>query len=69
MLELTPETISNSLILSWVFLFIAFVIQLYFLYLNWKQSKVKDRMDELIVIMGEIRDLLRASKGKRGKGQ
>ncbi|MBI2574483.1 hypothetical protein HYV82_01205 [Candidatus Woesearchaeota archaeon] len=68
MLELTPETISNSLMLSWAFLLIAFIIQLYFLYLNWKQSKVKDKMDELIAVMKEIRDLLRAGKGKRGKG-
>ncbi len=66
MFELTPETLSTSLALSWGFIIIGFILQLYFLYLNWKQSKVRDQMDRLLAIMTEIRDLLRKkNKAKR----
>ncbi|MBI3052021.1 hypothetical protein HYY74_06230 [Candidatus Woesearchaeota archaeon] len=62
MFELTPQTLSNSLIASWIFLLITFALQMYVLYLNWKQSKVRDQMNELLSVMREIRDLLKAKR-------
>ncbi|MBI2133464.1 hypothetical protein HYU11_02165 [Candidatus Woesearchaeota archaeon] len=62
MVELTQQTLSTSLIASWIAMVIAMIIQLYVIYLNWKQSKVKDQMSELISVTKEVRDLLRKRK-------
>ena len=42
---------------------IAFAFQLYMLYLNWKQSQVKETTTELIAEVKKIRELLE-KKGK-----
>ncbi len=62
MVDLTPQLLSNSLVASLVLMVIAFIIQAYVIYLNWKQSRVNDQMAELISVNKEIRDLLKKKK-------
>lgn len=45
---LSPELIKGSFVLMIIIYVVAFVFQVYVLYLNWKQSKVNDQMAELI---------------------
>ena len=47
-LELTPAIAGNSLIVLGISYIVTLAFGLYSLYLNWKQSKVKDQMRELI---------------------
>ena len=44
---LTPELLGNSLIVVALGYVLVVAFQIYVLYLNWKQSKVKDLMIEL----------------------
>lgn len=61
--ELTPENAGNSLVILFVGYFLALIFQVYMLYLNWKQSKVKDTTTELITEVKKIRLLIeRGSK-------
>lgn len=59
---LTPEMAGTGLIGSFVVMGIAFVFQIYMLYLNWKQSKVKNDSKIMIVLLTEIRDSLKKKK-------
>ena len=51
---LTPELAGQGLIMSFGLMVVALAFQLYMLYLNWKQSKVKNQMGELIGIANKI---------------
>lgn len=63
--ELTPGLAGGSLIIALIGYVIAFVLQFYMLYLNWKQSKVKETTTELVNEVRAIRKLL--EQRKRGK--
>lgn len=56
--ELTPQSAGLSLAVLLLSYFIAFALQMYMLYLNWKQSKVKELTTELINEVRAIRQLL-----------
>ena len=56
--ELSPQVAGTSLIVMLISYFIAFALQVYMLYLNWKQSKVKDITTELVSEVKTIRKLL-----------
>ncbi len=51
---LTPELLGNSLIVMGISYVIVLCFQVYVLYLNWKQSKVKDLMIELNETVNKI---------------
>lgn len=62
MVALTPEMAGNSLIALGITYLIVIGFQVYMLYLNWKQSKVKDVTQELIIEVREIRNLLEGAR-------
>ncbi len=55
---LTPELAGTGLIASFGVMVVAIGFQIYMLYLNWKQSKVKDTTTELLYEVRQIRFLL-----------
>jgi hypothetical protein len=57
-MDLTPELLGNSYVILLITYAIAFAIQLYMMYLNWKQSKVNNQMKELIEEVRQIKVLL-----------
>ncbi|MFH2020085.1 MAG: hypothetical protein ABIJ34_01645 [archaeon] len=63
-MELTPETLGNSFVVVLITYAVAFAVQLFMMYLNWKQSKVNNQMDTLISEVKEIKELLK-KKGKK----
>ncbi len=63
--ELTPESAATSLLVMFIVYGIAFAFQMYMLYLNWKQSKVKDTTTDLVNEVKAIRKLLEKKKGKK----
>lgn len=64
-MDLTPEFLGNSFVVLLITYIVAFVIPLYIIYLNWKQSKVNNQMKELIVEVKEIKELLRGKNKKK----
>ncbi len=60
--ELTPELLGNSFVVVLVTYMIAFAFQLFMMYLNWKQSKVNNQMDQLINEVREIKTMLKKKK-------
>ena len=62
-MALTPEFIGNSFVVVLVSYIILFAFQLYMMYLNWKQSRVNNQMDDLIKEVREIKGILK--KGKK----
>lgn len=58
MVTLTPDMAGTGLITSFVFMGIAFIFQIYMLYLNWKQSKVKDTTQRVIEELIEIKEII-----------
>lgn len=59
---LTQEALGSSLIASAITMVVLVIFQVYMLYLNWKQSKVKDKTETMIELLIEIRDLLKKKK-------
>lgn len=59
MVSLTPEMAGNSMVIVLVGYVIALIFQVYMLYLNWKQSKVKDTQQKQIEILEDILQELR----------
>ena len=55
---LTPELLGNSLIVVALGYVLVVAFQIYVLYLNWKQSKVRDQMIELIEEVKKIRKFI-----------
>lgn len=51
---LTPELAGQGLIASFGAILVALAFQIYMMYLNWKQSKVKNQMAELIDLTRQI---------------
>lgn len=58
-MELTPELLGGSFIVVLVTYLIAFAFQLFMMYLNWKQSRVNNQMDQLIKEVEEIKKILK----------
>jgi len=50
MVSLTPEMAGNSLVIMGVGYVVTIAFSLYSLYLNWKQSKVRDTTQKLVEI-------------------
>ena len=61
-LQLTPELLGSSFVVVLVTYLIAFTFQLFMMYLNWKQSKVNNQMDQLINEVKEIKTMLKKKK-------
>ncbi len=59
---LTPEIAGAGLIGSFIAMGVALIFQVYMLYLNWKQSKVKNDSKMMIELLTEIRDTLKNKK-------
>jgi hypothetical protein len=57
-MTLTPEFAKNSMIFVMIGYVFALAFQLYMLYLNWKQSKVRDTQQKLIDEVIKIRKLM-----------
>ncbi len=55
---LTPELLSNSLIVMGIAYIVMAVLYIYTLYLNWKQSKVKEEMIKLNETVNKILKIL-----------
>lgn len=62
MVEITPSLIGNSLVLMIIVYFIAFAFNIYMLYLNWKQSKVKDTTQQMLEEIKKTNQLLEELK-------
>jgi len=60
MVDLTSDLMGNSLIFVIVSTIIAFGFQIYMLYLNWRQSKVKDTTERMVATLEEQTVLLKA---------
>ena len=58
MFDLTQELAGMSLVIMLVIYIVAFAFQLYMLYLNWKQSKVKETTTELLAETKKTNKLL-----------
>jgi membrane protein insertase Oxa1/YidC/SpoIIIJ len=61
-MELTPDNLGNSLVVVMVSYAIAFTLQLFMMYLNWKQSRVNNQMNELIKEVKDIKEILKRRK-------
>ena len=48
MIELTPELAGTSLVVMVIMYVVVFAFNIYMLYLNWKQSQVKDTTTKLL---------------------
>jgi len=66
-------TLNTSMIVLFIGYGVAFVFQLYMLYLNWKQSKVKNSTEKLVeyiqvqnTLLSDILDEIRKEKQKDG---
>lgn len=59
---LTPELAGQSVIIILVGYVIALIFQVYMLYLNWKQSKVKETTTDLLREVEKIRKILESGK-------
>ncbi|MBN2421824.1 hypothetical protein JXB41_01240 [Candidatus Woesearchaeota archaeon] len=57
-MELTPDFLGNSFVLLMISYVVAFAFQVFMMYLNWKQSRVNNQMQELIEEVKEIKKLL-----------
>jgi len=71
-MALTPEFVEGTFIKSiWMFVVmyvVVFAFNIYILYLNWKQSKVKDQMGDLLIEVREIKKQLQSlNKPKKKK--
>ena len=64
MIELTPELAGTSLVVLLISYVIVFAFNLYMLFLNWKQSKVKDITNQLLEETKKTNKLLEEMKGK-----
>jgi len=58
MMELTPEFLGTSLVVMFIVYFIVLAFNIYMLYLNWKQSKVKDITTHLLEETKKTNELL-----------
>jgi len=63
--ELTPQSAGASLVVLLLSYFVAFALQMYMLYLNWKQSKVKELTTQLVDEVRAIRKLLEEKKRRK----
>ena len=45
-MELTPDNLANSFVVVMVSYAVAFALQIFMMYLNWKQSRVNKRNAE-----------------------
>ncbi len=68
-MAITPEFIGNSFIIVMISYAIAFAFQIYMAYLNWKQSKVNNQMQELIDEVKEIKEILKKPAKNKKKAR
>lgn len=61
-MELTPEVLGNSFMLTFIVFLISFGFQIYMMYLNIKQSKVNNQMADLITEVREIKEMISKKK-------
>ena len=61
-MELTPELLGNSFVIMLITYMIAIGLQICMMYLNWKQSRVNNQMDELINEVKEIKKEIKKMK-------
>ena len=61
-MQLTPELLGSSFIILVISYVIVFAFQVYMMFLNWKQSKVNNEMQELIREVKEIRKEIKKIK-------
>lgn len=61
-MALTADFLEGSIVIALIGYVIAFIFQLYMLYLNYKQSKVNNQMDDLVNEVKAIRKELALSK-------
>ena len=58
-MEITPELLGNSFIVLLISYVVVFIFNIFMAYLNWKQSKVNNQMDDLIKEVREIKQLIK----------
>ena len=64
MIELTPELAGTSLVVMFVVYIIVVAFNIYMMYLNWKQSKVKEITANMLEELKKMTKLLEEVKGK-----
>lgn len=64
MIELTPELAGTSLVVMIIMYVVIFAFNIYMLYLNWKQSKVKETTTQLVNEVKKTNKLLEEIKKK-----
>ncbi|HJX05079.1 MAG TPA: hypothetical protein VJ461_00040 [Candidatus Nanoarchaeia archaeon] len=69
MVELTPDLAGTSLVVAFIVYFIAFIFNVYMLYLNWKQSKVRETTAHMLEEIKKTNKLLEEIKAGLAKKQ
>jgi hypothetical protein len=69
MVELTPDLAGTSLVVAFIVYFIAFIFNVYMLYLNWKQSKVRETTARMLEEIKKTNVLLEEIKMSLGKNK
>lgn len=64
MIELTPELAGTSLVVMFITYIIVLAFNIYMMYLNWKQSKVKEITTQLLEETKKTNKLLEGMKKK-----
>jgi len=64
MIELTPELAGTSLVVMFIIYIIVVAFNIYMLFLNWKQSKVKEINAQMLEELKKTNKLLDEMKGK-----
>ncbi|MBW2990775.1 hypothetical protein KY348_03655 [Candidatus Woesearchaeota archaeon] len=64
MIELTPELAGTSLVVMLITYFIVLAFNIYMMYLNWKQSKVKEITTQMLNEIKKTNKLLGEMKRK-----
>ena len=67
MIELTPELAGTSLVVMFIIYIVVLAFNIYMLYLNWKQSKVKDITSNLLEETKKTNKLLGEMLSKKKK--
>ena len=64
MVELTPELAGTSLVVMFIIYIIVVAFNIYMMYLNWKQSKVKEITSQMLEEIKKTNKLLGEIKKK-----
>ncbi|KYK26298.1 hypothetical protein AYK26_05310 [Euryarchaeota archaeon SM23-78] len=67
MFELTPEFAGTSIVVMFILYAVVLAFNIYMLYLNWKQSKVKETTTQMLEEIKKTNKLLSEMLNKKKK--